>query len=60
MQRFFSFNGGLMRKADLETYQTTRGAPLFGELSGVDIASNHPPGGGVMLLQMLNILENFD
>ena len=49
-----------MRKADLETYQTTRGAPLLGSYRGVDIASNHPPGGGLMLLQMLNILENFD
>jgi len=56
----FSANGGLMRKVDLETYQTTRGAPLFGNYRGVDIASNHPPGGGLMLLQMLNILENFD
>ena len=56
----FSTNGGLMRKADLENYQTTRGVPLYGNYRGIDIASNHPPGGGLMLMQMLNILENFD
>ncbi|MFT7594865.1 MAG: gamma-glutamyltranspeptidase/glutathione hydrolase [Paracoccaceae bacterium] len=53
-------NGGLLRRADLEAYRTTRGDPLRGSYRGYDIATNHPPGGGIMLVEMLNILENFD
>ncbi len=53
-------NGGLMRKADLEAYETRRGEPLWTTYRGQRIASNRPPGGGVQLLQMLNVLENFD
>jgi gamma-glutamyltranspeptidase / glutathione hydrolase len=56
----FSANGGLMRKADLERYRTTRREPLRGSYRGLEIATNHPPGGGIMLVEMLNILENFD
>ena len=56
----FRANGGLMRKADLEAYRTTRREPLRGSYRGLEIATNHPPGGGIMLLEMLNILENFD
>lgn len=53
-------NGGLMRKADLEAYRTVRAAPLWTDYRGHRVASNQPPGGGVQLLQMLNVLENFD
>ena len=53
-------NGGLMRKADLEAYSTTRNMPLAGSYRGFDIYTCHPPGGGIMLVEMLNILENFD
>ena len=53
-------NGGLIRRADLEAYRTTRQAPLTGGYRGFDIATCHPPGGGIMLVEMLNILENFD
>ncbi len=53
-------HGGLMRKADLEAYRTVRAAPLWAEYRGRRVASNQPPGGGVQLLEMLNILENFD
>jgi gamma-glutamyltranspeptidase/glutathione hydrolase len=53
-------NGGLMRKADLEAYRTVRTDPLWTSYRGANIASNQPPGGGVQLLEMLNILENFD
>ena len=34
--------------------------PLWGTYRGHRIATNHPPGGGVQLVEMLNILENFD
>ena len=53
-------NGGLLSHDDLVGYKTTRTDPLRGTYRGHDIATNHPPGGGVMLLEMLNILENFD
>lgn len=53
-------HGGLIRRADLEAYETTRNTPLTGVYRGVDIATCHPPGGGIMLIEMLNILENFD
>ena len=53
-------NGGLLRRADLEAYATTRQAPLRGSYRGYDLATNQPPGGGIMLIEMLNILEHFD
>ncbi|MEM1162866.1 MAG: gamma-glutamyltransferase family protein [Pseudomonadota bacterium] len=55
----FRANGGLLSKADLAAYQTTRTEPLRGSYRGFDYTTNHPPGGGIMLVQMLNILENF-
>ncbi len=53
-------NGGLIRKADLEAYRTTHTQPLTGSYRGFDIHTCQPPGGGIMLVEMLNILENFD
>jgi gamma-glutamyltranspeptidase / glutathione hydrolase len=53
-------NGGLLSADDLKNYQTTRCDPLWGRFRGFDIASNQPPGGGIMLIEMLQILENFD
>ena len=32
--------------------------PLWGEYRGYRIATNRPPGGGVMLIEMLQVLEN--
>ena len=53
-------NGGLIGLADLAAYRTTRSEPLRGDYRGLKLATNHPPGGGIMLVQMLNILEQFD
>ncbi len=53
-------NGGLLSEADLAGYETTHNDPIRGDYRGVGIATNHPPGGGVMVLELLNILENFD
>ena len=53
-------NGGLIRKADLAAYETTLTAPLAGTYRGFDIHACQPPGGGIMLVEMLNILEQFD
>ena len=53
-------NGGLITMADLEAYQASRASALTGTYRGFDIATNQPGGSGVQILQMLNILENFD
>jgi gamma-glutamyltranspeptidase/glutathione hydrolase len=54
-------NGGLISKEDLAAYQARERAPVKGTYRGYDIVSMPPPSsGGVALLQMLNILENFD
>jgi len=53
-------HGGLLTYDDLRNYRTTRCAPLRGSYRGLAIATAQPPGGGVMLLEMLNMLENFD
>ncbi len=53
-------NGGLITRRDLAEYRTTRTEPLRGRYRSFDITSNNPPGGGIMLIEMLNILENFD
>ena len=53
-------NGGLLNAKDLAEYQPQQREPLWGKYRGLKVATNNPPGGGVMILEMLNILENFD
>lgn len=53
-------NGGLLSREDLADYAPDLTSPVWGDYRGYRVATNQPPGGGLMLLQMLNILENFD
>lgn len=53
-------HGALLSAADIAASRPEIGAPLWGSYRGYRIASNPPPGGGVKLIEMLNILENFD
>src|SRR6185503_20456161 len=53
-------HGGLVALEDLAAWQATRNAPLWSTYRGYRVSSNRPPGGGVMLLEMLNVLEHFD
>ncbi|MEM9146229.1 MAG: gamma-glutamyltransferase family protein [Pseudomonadota bacterium] len=53
-------HGGLLAADDLAGVAPTVTEPLWGTYRGYRIATNRPPGGGVMLLEMLNILEHFD
>lgn len=53
-------NGGLLTAQDLAGATTELNDPLWTQYRGYEIASNPPPGGGLMLLQMLNILAHFD
>ncbi|MBM2844810.1 MAG: ggt [Bacteroidetes bacterium] len=53
--------GGIMSRQDLLEYEAIEREPLFGSYRGYDILSSSPPSaGGVVLLEMLNILERFD
>lgn len=53
-------NGGLLRYEDLANAAVTDNEVLWGSYRGYRIATNQPPGGGIMLVQMLNMLEQFD
>jgi len=53
-------NDGLLSLDDLKGYRTVRNEPLWGTYRGHRLATNQPPGGGIMLVEMLNILEHFD
>jgi len=52
--------GGLLSADDLAAYETRSHAPLWGDYRGHAFSTNYPPGGGIMLIEMLNILEPFD
>ena len=53
-------NGGLLTLEDLKTYETKIVEPLWGDYRGYKFSTNQPPGGGIMLVEMLNMLEQFD
>jgi gamma-glutamyltranspeptidase/glutathione hydrolase len=54
-------NGGLITKEDLAQYQAKERAPVRGTYKGFEIVAMAPPSsGGVAMIEMLNILENFD
>jgi gamma-glutamyltranspeptidase/glutathione hydrolase len=53
-------HGGLITTEDLAAARPVWREPLRGSYRGLDVATNHPPGGGIMLIEMLNILEAFD
>lgn len=53
-------NGGLIRAVDLQNAAPADTEVLWTSYRGYQVASAPPPGGGIMVLEMLNILENFD
>lgn len=54
-------NNGLITLEDLKNYQATERVPLRGTYRGYEIISMPPPSsGGIVLLQTLNMLENYD
>jgi gamma-glutamyltranspeptidase/glutathione hydrolase len=53
--------GGLITRADLAGYSAKLRRPMHGTYRGYDVYAPPPPSsGGICLVQMLNILENFD
>jgi len=58
---FMASNGGLITEEDLANYQAVERAPIRGSYRGFNIISMPPPSsGGVALVEMLNILEDYD
>ncbi len=54
-------HGGLITKADLAGYKAMERTPVSGEYRGYEVYSMPPPSsGGIHIVQILNILENFD
>ncbi|MCH8322652.1 MAG: gamma-glutamyltransferase [Proteobacteria bacterium] len=52
---------GLISHADLENYTVTEAPAVTGSYRGFEVVSMPPPSsGGVHIIQMLNVLENFD
>lgn len=54
-------HGGLIGKADLAAYRAVERKPISGTYRGYEVFSMPPPSsGGIHIVQILNILENFD
>jgi len=57
---FMRQNGGLITSHDLKSYKAVTRKPVQGEYRGYKIYSMPPPSsGGIHVIQMLNILEQF-
>ena len=53
--------GGCLSSDDLKNYKAIEKKPIIGSYKGYEIISTPPPsGGGTHLVELLNILENFD
>jgi gamma-glutamyltranspeptidase/glutathione hydrolase len=53
--------GGLITQADLAGYEAKVREPIHGTYRGYDVYGPPPPSsGGICLVEMLNVLENFD
>ncbi len=58
LSAFMEKNGGLVTLEDLKNYRVVERKPITGNYRGYEIISAPPPSsGGVVLLEMLNILE---
>lgn len=53
-------NGGLVTQADLDSYRPRTAAPLMVPYRGYRVALPDPPAGGIVVGEMLRILERFD
>ena len=54
-------NGGIISEKDLEKYQPVWRNPLISSYKDIKIVTMPPPSsGGIHVIQMLNVLENFD
>ena len=51
---------GLIEKDDLEDYEPKWKTPLIGQYRDHEVITMPPPSGGMVVLETLNLLENFD
>jgi gamma-glutamyltranspeptidase/glutathione hydrolase len=56
----FAEHGGLVTADDLTRYRPLLGEPLWGTYRDFTVATDPPPGSGVQVLELLNILEDID
>ena len=57
----FSDNGGLITSQDLQDYEVYFKEPICGDYKQYNVCSMPlPSSGGIAIIQMLNIIENFD
>ncbi len=61
LARFMADIGGLITEEDLALYEAVEREPIRGDYRGYEIVSMPPPSsGGVVLVEMLNVLEGYD
>jgi len=61
IESYMGNNGGLINRKDMAQYQAVERLPAHGTYEGYDIYSMAPPSsGGVVLVEMLNMMEAFD
>lgn len=61
LAQFMADIGGLITEEDLALYEAVEREPIRGNYRGYEIVSMPPPSsGGVVLVEMLNILEGYD
>lgn len=61
IEDFMKANGGLITKEDLEKYEAEELKPVKGTYRGYDVIGMAPPSsGGIAVIEMLNILENYN
>lgn len=53
-------SGGIITKEDLATYRAIEREPVVGDYRGYEIISGPPPVSGMVVIEALNILENYD
>jgi gamma-glutamyltranspeptidase/glutathione hydrolase len=53
-------HGGLITSEDLREYHPINRRPAVGKYRGVDIVTMPPPGGGPTIIEILNVLDEFD
>jgi gamma-glutamyltranspeptidase/glutathione hydrolase len=58
--KFSEANGGLFTLRDLEEHRSTWVEPVSTTYRGYEVWELPPPGQGIAVLQMLNLLEGFD
>ena len=56
----FEHSGAFVTAKDLENYKVKVYTPITTEYRGYTIASNDAPGGGLTVLELLNIVEGYD